>query len=146
LKPGDPSDPNQDKYDEHRDRSSRKTCQKARLVLVSPLTKVHLSELREELEGQLARLMRSIEASKAALEPVELDQSRVGRLSRMDELQNQSLTRNLHEREEIRLTLVRNALSRMDEGTYGMCAACESDIPYERLLIFPEAVECGGCA
>jgi DnaK suppressor protein len=104
---------------------------------LSPLTKDHLAELREEL--------RSIEASEAALEPVELDQSRVGRLSRMDELQNQSLTRNLHEREEIRLTLVRNALSRMDEGTYGLCAACESEIPYERLLIFPEAVECGGC-
>lgn len=112
---------------------------------MSPLTKDHLAELREELETQLTRLMRSIEASEAALEPVELDQSRVGRLSRMDELQNQSLTRNLHEREEIRLTLVRNALSRMDEGTYGLCAACESEIPYERLLIFPEAVECGGC-
>ena len=112
---------------------------------MSPLTKDHLAELREELETQLTRLMRSIEASEAALEPVELDQSRVGRLSRMDELQNQSLTRNLHEREEIRLRLVRNALSRMDEGTYGLCAACESEIPYERLLIFPEAVECGSC-
>ena len=112
---------------------------------MSPLTKGHLAELREELEAQLARLSRSIEASEAALEPVELDQSRVGRLSRMDELQNQSLTRNLHEREEIRLTLVRNAIARMEEGTYGLCAACESEIPYERLLVFPEAVECGGC-
>ena len=112
---------------------------------MSPLTKGHLAELREELEAQLARLSRSIEASEAALKPVELDQSRVGRLSRMDELQNQSLTRNLHEREEIRLTLVRNAIARMEEGTYGLCAACESEIPYERLLVFPEAVECGGC-
>ena len=112
---------------------------------MSPLTKDHLAELREELEAQLVRLMRSIEASESALEPVELDQSRVGRLSRMDELQNQSLTRNLHEREEIRLTLVRNALARLEEGTYGLCAACESEIPYERLLVFPEAVECGGC-
>ena len=112
---------------------------------MSSLTKDHLAELREELEAQLARLRRSIEASEAALEPVELDQSRVGRLSRMDELQNQSLTRNLHEREEIRLTLVRNAIARMEEGTYGLCAACESEIPYERLLVFPEAVECGGC-
>jgi DnaK suppressor protein len=112
---------------------------------LSPLTKGHLAELREQLEGQLARLKRSIEASEAALEPVELDQSRVGRLSRMDELQNQSLTRNLHEREEIRLTMVRNALARIEEGSYGLCAACESEIPYARLLVFPEAVECGSC-
>ena len=64
----------------------------------------------------------------------------------MDELQNQSLTRYPNEREEIRLSLVRNALSRMEEGTYGLCVARESEIPYERLLVFPEAVECGGCA
>ena len=113
---------------------------------MTPLTKDQLAELSEELEAQLARLLRSIEASEAALEPVELDQSRVGRLSRMDELQNQSLTRNLHEREEIRLTLIRNALTRMDAGSYGMCEACESEIPFERLLVFPEATGCGNCA
>ncbi len=113
---------------------------------MSPLSKNHLAELREELEAQLARLLRSIEASEAALEPVELDQSRVGRLSRMDELQNQSLTRNLHEREEIRLGLIRSALARMDAGSYGMCEACESEIPFERLLVFPEATGCGNCA
>ena len=112
---------------------------------MSPLTKDELAELREELEAQLARLLRSIEASEAALKPVELDQSRVGRLSRMDELQNQSLTRNLHEREEIRLGLIQSALARMNEGTFGACAACGSAIPYERLLVFPEAVECGAC-
>ena len=112
---------------------------------MTPLTKDQQAELRDELEAQLARLLRSIEASEAALEPVELDQSRVGRLSRMDELQNQSLTRNLHEREEIRLGLIRSALERMDEGTYGACAACGSEIPYERLLVFPEAPECGSC-
>ena len=112
---------------------------------MTPFTKEELAELREELERQLARLLRSIEASEAALEPVELDQSRVGRLSRMDELQNQSLTRNLHEREEIRLTLIRNALARLEEGTYGVCEACGSAIPFERLLVFPEATECGNC-
>ncbi len=112
---------------------------------MTPLTKDDLAELREELERQLARLLRSIEASEAALAPVELDQSRVGRLSRMDELQNQSLTRNLHEREEIRLTLIRNALARMEDGTYGLCEACGSGVPFERLLVFPEATECGNC-
>ena len=112
---------------------------------MTPLTKDQLAELREELEAQLARLLRSIEASEAALVPVELDQSRVGRLSRMDELQNQSLTRNLHEREKIRLGLIRSALERMDEGTFGACAACGSEIPYDRLLVFPEAPECGSC-
>ena len=113
---------------------------------MSPLSKDRLAKLRAELEGQLVRLLRSIDASEAALEPVELDQSRVGRLSRMDEIQNQSLTRNLHEREEMRLTLIRNALARMEDGNYGACEACGSAIPYDRLLVFPEATECGSCS
>lgn len=112
---------------------------------MSSLSQERLAELREQLEGQLARLLRSIEASEAALAPVELDQSRVGRLSRMDELQNQSLTRNLHEREEVRLGMIRGALERMEAGTYGACTACGSGISYERLLVFPEAPECGNC-
>lgn len=112
---------------------------------MTPLTRHELVELCEELERQLARLLRSMEASEAALAPVELDQSRVGRLSRMDELQNQSLTRNLHEREEIRLTLIRNALGRIADGSYGVCEACGSGISFERLLVVPEATECGNC-
>jgi DnaK suppressor protein len=113
---------------------------------LSSLTAAQVRQIREELESQLVRLTRSIESSEAALRPVELDQSRVGRLSRMDELQNQSLTRNLHEREEIRLGLIRSALERIGEGTYGRCAACGSAIPYERLVVFPEAPECGSCS
>ncbi|MEJ2482225.1 MAG: hypothetical protein P8049_03670 [Gemmatimonadota bacterium] len=113
---------------------------------MSSLTAAQVRQIREELESQLVRLTRSIESSEAALRPVELDQSRVGRLSRMDELQNQSLTRNLHEREEIRLGLIRSALERISEGTYGRCAACGSAIPYERLVVFPEAPECGSCS
>jgi len=112
---------------------------------LSPLSEDRLAELRAQLEGQLTRLLRSIEVSEAALEPVELDQGRVGRLSRMDEIQNQSLTRNLHERGEVRLGLIRCALERMEAGTYGVCTACGSAISYERLLVFPEAPECGNC-
>ena len=41
--------------------------------------------------------------TNAAMKPVQLDRTAVGRLSRMDSLQNQSLSRNLQEREQVKL-------------------------------------------
>ena len=111
---------------------------------------VHLSdsqlvELREELDRQLARLERSMKMTEEAARPVQLDQTTVGRLSRMDEMQNQALTKNLREREQIKAALLKQALERLDVGTYGTCLECAGPIPVERLLVFPEAPSCGHC-
>ncbi len=109
------------------------------------LTVDQLDALREELDRQLVKLKRSMRATDEALRPVELDQTAVGRLSRIDSLQNQGLTRNLHEREQIKLALLLEALSRVDAGAYGVCTGCGSHIPFGRLFVFPETPECAAC-
>ena len=81
-----------------------------------------------------------------AMRPVELDQSAVGRLSRMDSLQNQGLTRNLQEREQVKLGLIVGALRRMEDSSYGTCTECGTPVPFERLLVFPEAPTCASCS
>jgi len=111
----------------------------------SPLTPDQLSELRAELERQLGRLARSMKVTDEALKTVELDQTAVGRLSRMDSLQNQSLSKGLREREIVQLSQIRDALSRLDEGSYGLCTVCGGVVPFERLFVFPEAPECAAC-
>ena len=80
-----------------------------------------------------------------ALRPVELDQTAVGRLSRMDSLQNQGLTKNLREREVVKLALLREAMERIVDGGYGVCTGCGGAIPFERLFVFPEGPECAAC-
>ena len=104
-----------------------------------------LVELRAELERARARLARSRRTSRDAAKPVALDQTAVGRVSRIDAIQNQSMTRGLQERDQARAAQIDEALRRMDAGTYGRCAGCGSAIPYERLLVFPEAQACGSC-
>lgn len=103
------------------------------------------AELRAELERQLARLERSMKLTDEASRPVELDQTSVGRLSRMDSLQNQSLSKGLQEREVARHAELRDALERIAAGTYGVCTGCAAAIPFERLFVFPEASQCSGC-
>lgn len=109
------------------------------------LTADQLDELRAELDRQLHRLERSMASTATAMEPVELDQTAVGRLSRIDSLQNQGLTRNLQEREQIKLALIQQAFRRLDEGTYGVCTSCGEGIPFERLFVMPEAPTCARC-
>jgi DnaK suppressor protein len=105
-----------------------------------------IADLRAQLEAELRRLLRSMEATEAAARPVELDQQAVGRLARMGSLQNQHLTQNLKEREQIRVTALAGALKRIEGGTYGICVECEEPIPAGRLMVMPEAEHCSGCA
>ena len=109
------------------------------------LTVDQLGALRDELDRQLAKLKRSMRVTDEALRPVELDQTAVGRLSRMASLQNQGLTKNLREREQIKLALLLDALKRMEAAVYGVCTGCGGNIPFERLFVFPETPECAAC-
>ena len=109
------------------------------------LSSTQLADLSEELNRQLERLTKSMKITDEALRTVELDQTAVGRLSRIDSLQNQALSAGLREREAARLGQIVTALQRMDTGEYGACTNCGADIPFERLFVFPEAPECASC-
>jgi DnaK suppressor protein len=112
---------------------------------MSHLTEAQIAGFRAELERQLAKLEKSMTVTDQALKTVELDQGAVGRLSRMDSLQNQSLAKNLRERESVGLALIEEALRRLDAGTYGTCTACGSPVAAERLFVFPESGTCARC-
>jgi DnaK suppressor protein len=114
--------------------------------MVSHLNSAQLDELRAELERQLTKLQRSMRTTNRAMKPVQLDQSSVGRLSRIDNLQTQGLTAGLQAREQARLGQIMEALKRSDAGTYGICVVCGDAVAFERLLVFPEAPNCGACA
>jgi DnaK suppressor protein len=111
----------------------------------STLTGEQLAEVRAELESELARLDKTRESSREAAQPVALDQTSVGRVSRIDALQNQQMSKDLHSRSEARRAQIVDALERMDAGSYGRCARCGQEIPYGRLLVFPEARHCATC-
>ncbi len=112
---------------------------------MSHLTETQIADFRDELERQLAKLEKSMTVTDEALKTVELDQGAVGRLSRMDSLQNQSLAKGLRERESVRLALIQEGLRRLDAGTFGICTTCGGSIAAERLFVFPESGTCAGC-
>ncbi len=110
------------------------------------LTAEQLETLEREIVEEAERLVSRMEASSDSVRPVEVDPSTVGRLSRMDELQNQAMAKNLRDREHRRLEDLQRALERIQAGTYGICRSCGGEIPYPRLEAFPEATTCVHCS
>jgi len=94
-----------------------------------------------ELRGELERLL---EHSAEGARPVDLDQP-IGRLSRMDALQQQSMVRAGRDNARQRLQRVQAALALFARDEYGLCRLCEEPIGYARLAAQPEAPLCLAC-
>ena len=77
---------------------------------------------------------------------VMLDQQSVGRLSRMDALQQQAMAKATQTRRSLQSVRAKAALSRIDEGEYGYCIECGDNIPLNRLELDPTVPTCVSCA
>lgn len=97
-----------------------------------------LEDLRDELHAQNASL-------KDSGDIVELDQTRVGRLSRMDALQAQQMALEAGRRREAMLRKIEAALHRIQASEYGDCFACGEAIDERRLAFDPTSTRCIGC-
>ena len=78
--------------------------------------------------------------------PVELDQQAVGRLSRMDAMQQQSMEKAKQVRRIERIKLINAALKRLEDGDYGFCLKCDAHISNGRLKLDPTFSLCIDCA
>ncbi len=104
---------------------------------------LHFLELLELRQADLQQLE---ETGRAAASTVKLDQSSVGRLSRMDAMQAQAMSQETNRRRELELQRITAALQRLAAGDYGDCLSCGEPIARGRLEIEPTATQCIACA
>jgi DnaK suppressor protein len=109
----------------------------------SALDLTHFRRLLNEKRNEINEL---IETGNNAALPVELDQTRVGRLSRMDAMQAQAMSVEAKRRREIELSRIKTALKRIEDETYGECLECAEMIAVARLEHNPSAPLCIKCA
>jgi DnaK suppressor protein len=81
-----------------------------------------------------------------AAKPVELDQARVGRLSRMDAMQAQAMSVEARRRREIKLKQIESALLRLAHNEFGDCIRCGLAIDEKRVEFDPSVLLCVSCA
>ena len=101
-------------------------------------------ELLHDLQQLRTELQQLLNDSQASSQPVELDQP-IGRLSRMDALQQQAMAKANRAGQQRRLQLIDSALSAIKQERYGECRRCEEPIGYPRLKARPESPFCRDC-
>jgi DnaK suppressor protein len=102
--------------------------------------------VRQRLEALLAEYRQASTATADDRKPVELDQTMVGRLSRVDALQRQAMAQAADRQRQAQIQRLRAALKRLESGDYGYCVRCGGEIVARRLEIDPAVPTCIDCA
>lgn len=111
-----------------------------------PPSEVDVDFFRKLLESRRSELLEDDALGREAAGTVELDQTRQGRLSRMDAMQQQAMAEETGRRRMIERQRIRAALKRIDGGEYGYCLTCGENIVAGRLELDPAATQCVACA
>lgn len=104
-----------------------------------------LQELHSLLLTMRAKLEQQLQDGESATGVVVLDQTSVGRVSRVDAMQQQSMAVSTRANATTNLRKVIAALKRIDADDYGYCSNCDEGIEFKRLRVQPQASRCLNC-
>jgi DnaK suppressor protein len=113
---------------------------------LSPQPEIDVAAFRARLNALRSELQGLVASSAESVQVVELDQAKVGRLSRMDALQAQEMAKASSQRREQMLKQITGALARIDTDEFGYCRDCDEMIPIKRLEFDPTSTRCVDCA
>ena len=102
--------------------------------------------VRRALKARLAKLHEASDSTSEDRQPVELDQTSIGRLSRMDAIQAQAMALAAERMRLQEIERIKAALDRIDDGEFGVCVTCGDDIAPKRLAADPTVATCIRCA
>ncbi len=104
-----------------------------------------IAQLRAQLVSQQQELAELLKNAGESTGPVTLDQQSVGRVSRIDAIQQQQMAIASQQQASAMLQRTDLALRRIDDGDYGICMQCGESIAYARLQAQPFANRCIDC-
>ena len=103
-------------------------------------------DFKQILHDRQAELRALSEISSQSREAVELDQTSVGRVSRIDAIQSQAMALANERNRTAELARIDTALKRIESGDFGYCVACGEGIAPKRLAFDPSIPTCVNCA
>ncbi len=108
------------------------------------LNNEQIEDRRRALVSLEEELCRLLQATKEGTQVVDLDEP-IGRLTRMDAIQQQHMSAANRRSVDLRLRQVRQALELVERGEYGLCRRCDDPIGFPRLEARPESPYCLVC-
>ncbi|MEO1694893.1 MAG: TraR/DksA family transcriptional regulator [Pseudomonadota bacterium] len=111
-----------------------------------PADPIDIVQARAGLLARKAELLALAEMSAESRSAVTLDQTSVGRVSRIDAIQAQQMALATDRKRDVEMTQIEAALTRIDDGDYGYCVVCDEPIAPRRLSLNPAVPTCIACA
>jgi DnaK suppressor protein len=102
-------------------------------------------EIKEKLLASIARTEQSVADYKEMAKPVAPDNA-IGRVSRMDAINNKSVAEAVLRQAEEKLRSLKKVLSQVGTKEFGLCIKCHKPIPAGRIIVRPESLLCIDCA
>lgn len=109
------------------------------------MDKEQKDKLKEIILETKIHIIKEIEILEEKTAPIEPDVS-LGRLTRLDAMQEKSINEAVLEKARIRLKKLQFVINKMDNEAFGICSICDEEIPYGRLCIVPESTICIECS
>ncbi len=103
-----------------------------------------LQDIKHKIILDIKAMQKEIDELQDKTKPITPDCS-LGRLTRQEMIQEQQVNEHALHEAEIRLNRLKYALLKVDKEGYGLCAECEEEILFARLLILPESTHCVAC-
>lgn len=107
---------------------------------------IDTNTMKRRLLARRKELEQLIESSADTRTDRNLDQQRIGRLSRVDALQQHAMEEATGRRREHEITRIDAALKRIEDDDYGFCTACDRPVAQKRLENDPATPLCIECA
>lgn len=102
-------------------------------------------EIKQKLLEEISLTKKSIKEYKELSKPIEPDCA-IGRVSRMDAINNKSVVEASLRQAESKLRNLQRVFSQLGSEEFGICLKCKKPIPIGRILIRPESLFCVNCA
>ena len=94
---------------------------------------------------EISKTEKLIDEFREMSKPVAPDDA-IGRISRMDAINNKSVTEASLRQAEQKLLNLQRVLSLEGTSEFGICMKCRKPIPMARILFRPESLYCVNCA
>jgi DnaK suppressor protein len=103
------------------------------------------TEIKRKIEAAIAKTEKQVKEYSELTKPVEPENA-IGRISRMDAINNKSVTEAALRKAKQKLDNLYEALKKIDSPEFGICMVCKKPIPAGRILIMPQARVCVSCS
>jgi len=104
-----------------------------------------LKHIEQAIIDEIAKTEAAIISYRALTQPI-APENAIGRISRMDAINNKSVNEAALKTAEQKLKNLNVALANINDPDFGLCFKCHSQIPLGRILLMPQTRHCVNCA